>query len=190
MQLDNYYTYNVAKAKQLLADAGYPNGFTFNMVIPGGGIQSMESMGAALQQQLKAVGVTAKILRIPGNDIATGFYIQGTGDAFAAEELASTFPGGSLYSNYGIGQFVASYDHSERDDIDALMLKAQSTTDINESYKDVRQAVEIAVKQALDVPIAFAPQLNAYNKSRVSGTVGAQTNICDPPDLTQVKVSK
>jgi peptide/nickel transport system substrate-binding protein len=187
--LDNYYSYNPAKAKQLLAQAGYPNGFSFDMVIPGGGIQSMENMAAVVSQNLKAIGVTAHILRIAGNDIATGFYIGGTGDAFSAEELASTFPGGSLYSNYGVGQFVAVYDHAERNDVDGLMLKAQSTTDINQSYVYSRQAETIAVKQALDVPIAFAPQLNAYDTSRVSGTVGAQTNICDPPNLTQVKVS-
>jgi peptide/nickel transport system substrate-binding protein len=188
--LDNYYTYDPGKARQLLTQAGYPNGFSFDMVIPGGGIQNMENQAAAIQQNLKQVGVTVHVLRIGGNDIATGFYIQGTGDAFAAEELASTFPGGSLYSNYGIGQFVAAHDHAERNDIDTVMRNAQSTTDINQSYVEVRKGVEIAVKQALDVPIAFAPQLNAYDKQRVSGNVGAQTNICDPPDLTQVKVSK
>jgi ABC-type transport system substrate-binding protein len=190
--LDNYYTYNPTKAKQLLAEGGYPNGFSFDMVIPSaaGPIQSMENQANVIIANLKDIGVTAHIIRVPGNDIATQYYLQGKGDAFAAEELASTFPGGSLYSNYGKFQFVALHDHAERQDITDLMLKAQSTTDINQSYTFVNQAVNIAVKQALDVPIAFAPQLNAYNKSRVSGTVGAQTNICDPPNLTQVKVSK
>jgi ABC-type transport system substrate-binding protein len=187
--LDNYYTFNPQKARQLLADAGYPNGFTFEMVIPGGGIQNMENMAAALQQQLKKIGVTAKVVRILPSNIATGFYIQHTGDAFAAEELASTFPGGSLYNNYGIGQYVASYDAAENPQIDALMLKAQSTTDINETYRDAKAASDIAVRQALDVPIAFAPQFNAYDTQRVSGTVGAQTNICDPPNFTQMKVA-
>ena len=187
--LDNYYSYKPDKARQLLAEAGYPNGFTFEMVIPGGGIQNMENQAAGLQQQLKKIGVTAKVVRILPSNIATGFYIQRTGDAFAAEELASTFPGGSLYSNYGIGQYVASYDGAEHPEVDALMLKAQSTTDINETYKSAKAAAGIAVKQALDVPIAFAPQFNAYDTKRVSGKVGAQTNICDPPDLTQMKVS-
>ena len=133
--------------------------------------------------------MTAKVVRILPSNIATGFYIQRTGDAFAAEELASTFPGGSLYSNYGIGQYVASYDSAENPQIDALMLKAQSTTDINETYRDAKAAAGIAVKQALDVPIAFAPQFNAYDTKRVSGKVGAQTNICDPPDFTEMKVA-
>lgn len=187
--LDNYYTFNQQKARQLLAEAGYPNGFTFEMVIPGGGIQNMENQAAALQQQLKKIGVTAKVVRILPSNIATGFYIQHTGDAFAAEELASTFPGGSLYNNYGVGQYVASYDAAENAQIDALMLKAQSTTDIKVTYKNARAAAGIAVKQALDVPIAFAPQFNAYDTKRVSGTVGAQTNICDPPNFTQTKVA-
>ena len=45
------------------------------------------------------------------------------------------------------------------------------------------------MKQALDIPIAFAPLFNAYDTQRVRGTVGAQTNICDPPNFTQMKVA-
>jgi len=188
-ELDNYYTYNPTRARQLLTQAGYPNGFTFNMVIPGGGIQNMENQAAAIQQQLKAIGVTAHVIRVLPNDIATGYYVSRTGDAFAAEQLASVFPGGSLYDKYGIAQYVAGYNGAERTDIDSLMTKAQSTTDINQTYTYVRQAVNIDVKQALDIPIAFAPQFNVYDKKHVSGTVGAQTDICDPPNFTQTKVS-
>jgi ABC-type transport system substrate-binding protein len=187
--LDGMYKYDPDKAKQLLAQAGYPNGFDFDMVIPGGGIHNMESQAVLIQNQLKQIGVNAHIVRILPSDIATGYYIGHKGDAFAAEELGSSFPGGSLYSNYGVGQYVATYNGSEHQDITSLMRKAQSTTDINETIRNARAAAEIAVKEALDVPIAFAPQFNAYNKNRVSGEVHAQTDICDPPDFTKIKVS-
>jgi peptide/nickel transport system substrate-binding protein len=187
--LDNYYTYNVQKAKDLLKQAGYPNGFAFTMTIPGGNIANMEHQAVEVQQELKQIGITANILRILPSEIATGYYISQKGDAFSAEELASGFPGGSLDSNYSTGQYVATWDGAERQDMTDLMKKALSQVTLDAALTYVHQAVTIAVKEALDVPIAFAPQLNAYATKSISGPVGAQTDICDPPNLSKAVVS-
>jgi len=184
----NMYPYNPPRARQLLAQAGYPNGFEFKMAIPGGGINNMERQATLLQQMLAAVGLKAKIVRILGSDIATQFYILGNGDAFAAAELDSTFPSGKIQNNYGVGEFVAIWDGIQRQDLTDLMIKAQSTTNLDDTNRIVRQGVTMAMNDALDVPIAFMPQLMAYDKNRVSGTIIGQTNICDPPDLSQVVV--
>ena len=188
--LEGYWKHDVQKAKDLLKQAGYPNGFTFTMVIPGGGIANMEHQAVEVQQELKQIGVTAKIQRILASEIATGYYTSQQGDAFAAEELASTFPGGSLNSNYSTGEYVAIYDGAANPEITRLMKDAMSQTDINESVKLARQANRIAVTDALDVPIAFAPQLNAYVVSKVHGPITAQDDICNPPDLSHITVSQ
>ena len=52
--LDTYYKYDVAKAKSLLADAGYPNGFEFTLPDVRA---SFPSIAAALQEYFAAVGV-------------------------------------------------------------------------------------------------------------------------------------
>ena len=187
--LDGYWKHDVNKAKDLLKQAGYPNGFTFEVVIPGGGIANMEHQVVELQQQLKQIGITAKVVRILASEIATGYYTSQTGDAFAAAELGSNFPGGSLNSNYSTGEYVATYDGNENADITRLMKDAMSQTDIAESVKLARQANKIAVTEALDVPIAFMPQLNAYVASKISGPITAQDDICNPPDLSHITVS-
>lgn len=57
--LSNYYPYDVAKAKQLLADAGYPQGFEFTVLsTPIAGIDTMIQAVAGYWQ---AIGVKAKI---------------------------------------------------------------------------------------------------------------------------------
>lgn len=63
--LDSQYTYDVTKAKQLLADAGYPDGFTITMPEASGFAQ----YNAIITQQLSAIGITVKWVKVPANSI-------------------------------------------------------------------------------------------------------------------------
>lgn len=57
------YEYNPDKAKQLLAEAGYPEGFEVTYWVPesGSGMQQPRTMAAAIQADLAAVGIKATI---------------------------------------------------------------------------------------------------------------------------------
>jgi len=57
------YDYNPQKARDLLAQAGYPNGFEVEFWVPqtGSGMQQPVEMAIAIQAYLAAVGVTANI---------------------------------------------------------------------------------------------------------------------------------
>ena len=58
--LANYYSYNVAKAKQLLAQAGYPNGFTMSLAYAAFEPQTQE-MVQAIAQEWSAIGVKVQL---------------------------------------------------------------------------------------------------------------------------------
>src|SRR4029079_10547815 len=58
-QKQGAYPYDPAKAKALLAEAGYPNGFEATVT---GGVNTLVQRGMQfVQQQLAAVGVTIKV---------------------------------------------------------------------------------------------------------------------------------
>ncbi|GAA2823390.1 ABC transporter substrate-binding protein [Kribbella solani] len=63
--LDGIYNYDVAKAKQLLAEAGYASGFTITMPESPGFAQ----YNAIIEQQLGAIGITVKWVKVPANAI-------------------------------------------------------------------------------------------------------------------------
>jgi peptide/nickel transport system substrate-binding protein len=63
-EANNYYTYNPGKAKQLLAQAGYPNGFSVTVLVSTGQPE-MEQMTEAVASDWAKIGVKLKIVAPP-----------------------------------------------------------------------------------------------------------------------------
>ncbi|MCL2052343.1 MAG: ABC transporter substrate-binding protein [Lachnospiraceae bacterium] len=58
--LNNFYSFDVEKAKELLSDAGYPDGFSFTITVPSNHAQHVDT-AQVLVEQFKRIGVTANI---------------------------------------------------------------------------------------------------------------------------------
>ncbi len=93
----DHYSYDPAKAKELLAEAGYPNGFkaTVSISTSGSGQMLPIPMNESLQRDLKAVGIDIQLEPIEWASMLTDFF-------------ATKFPGDANAMNVSLGMSQAA----------------------------------------------------------------------------------
>jgi len=161
--LEQAYPYDPAKARQLLAAAGYPHGFTLPVVSVAAVGQDL--LANALEGQLSAVGITVK-LNITTN---TGAYFQSLS--------SGTYPAATL----SFGRLPAAFDYADLWGPDASFnpFKTASTqltaldgrlnaASAGAEPTIAKQMQALLVDQAWFVPVAATPLVVLY-QSDVTG---------------------
>jgi peptide/nickel transport system substrate-binding protein len=140
---DKYYSYDQNKAKQLLAEAGLPNGFKTTITI-GTGTSYHPPFAAVVQSELKKVGIEVAINPLDGAT-ANKNWIAGEFEMYPIRWWGSDFidPDGAFRS---IFTCKGSYNNSRfcNDKVDELILKGLTITSLEERkavYKDAMKAL-------------------------------------------------
>ena len=125
--LTNYYTKDVEKAKSLLTDAGYPNGFEMTITVPSNYPPHIDT-AQVLVEQLKEIGVTAKI-----ELVEWGTWVS---DVYAGRQFQSTVVGvdaSNMTARALLERFTSDYAKNfinyNNADYDALFQQALTTYD-------------------------------------------------------------
>jgi len=169
------YDYNPERAKELLAEAGYPNGVdvTFYVTEGGSGMLDPVPMGEAIQADLRAVGINASIQTFEWNSFLGEVNPGMKGKANIAQmawmtDEPSTLPFLTLRTNAWPeqGGFNSGYYSNPR--VDALLEAAQVATNPAERDQLYRDMQEIVVADAPWVFVANAKQ-SVASVSSVSG---------------------
>jgi peptide/nickel transport system substrate-binding protein len=159
--LTNYYSYDPAKAKQLLAAAGYPQGFSFTLVAPTFGTGT--PLAQALAQQWANVGIRVNIVAPATQTEFAQKYL--TGSAFLT--AYPSIPTIVLVSS----QYLATSPNNpyKVDDatIDELANKAQSGPQ-SEQQSLAQQINKQITEQAYSVPVTTSPTL-LYSSKSIAG---------------------
>jgi peptide/nickel transport system substrate-binding protein len=139
------YDYNPAKAKQLLAEAGYPNGFDVEMasyVLP--------QWGSAVQNYLQAVGIRAKL-----NQIQTQALVQRA----KAGELRTYLGSWGSYSINDVSAILPNFfdggadDYARDPDVIKWLVEGGSSNDAEARKKAYSAAVHRITEQAYWLPM-------------------------------------
>lgn len=128
---NDLYSYDPGKAKELLAEAGYPNGFTMTVEYPTSGSGNMipQPMNEALQQELAAIGIDVKLKPVEWSALL-GEVIAGKFPAgIDAMNISLTFLQESSWGLYFGKEGPLNLGHYSNPKVDALLAEAQSTID-------------------------------------------------------------
>lgn len=153
--LDSIYTYDVAKAKQLLAEAGYPNGFSVEVL----NNPQWDQMSQAIAGYLRKVGIDVQLSN-HGDDFVqqtnSGTWAMG---AFLQQVVGLPFTDfTSLMTTSSPLNPLRNSDATVND----LLTKA-ATAQGAEQEQLYAQLAEYAAQQAWFVAPALSSQLHAYN---------------------------
>jgi len=169
------YDYDPERARQLLAEAGYPDGVdvTFYVTEGGSGMLDPVPMGEAIQADLRAVGINASIQTYEWNsflgEVNPG--LQGKADMAQMAWMTAdpdTLPFLTLRTNAwpDAGGFNSGYYSNP--EVDRLLEAAQVETDPAERDRLYRAMQEIVVEDAPWVFVANWKQ-NAASTSALTG---------------------
>ena len=138
--LTDYYTYNTEKGKELLTEAGYPNGFDMTITVPSNYQPHMDT-AQVIVEQLKAVGINATIQPVTWES-----WVQ---DTYSNRQFQSTVVGvdaSSMTASAMLSRFVSTASNNfinySNADYDALYAQAQACYDDEEQtamYKDLEK---------------------------------------------------
>lgn len=157
------YDYNPEKAKQLLEEAGFPNGFSITLSTD----EHQERLDVAemVQAQLAEVGIQVEIITLERGKFIENVY-SGAMEMFMLGWSASTGdPDYALYASFhssmfGEGGNMSFYANPE---VDTLLEKGRTSTDEAERKEAYLKAQEIIWSEAPCVFYLHAQDLTAYN---------------------------
>jgi peptide/nickel transport system substrate-binding protein len=150
------YDYNPAKAKQLLAEAGYPNGFDVELtsyVLP--------QWGAAVQNYLQAVGIRAKL-----NQMQTAAVIQRA----KAGELRAYLGSWGSFSINDVSAILPNFfdggadDYARDSDVQKWLIEGGSSNDPEVRKKAYSAAIKRITERAYWEPLHTYVTTYGYTK--------------------------
>jgi peptide/nickel transport system substrate-binding protein len=157
--LTNYYAYNPTKAKQLLAQAGYPHGFSTSiMALPETNTAQLETV---LQAQWKQVGINVQIVQ--SSNYVTDLYSDHKADMGlnpsglpGIEKLTTQFVPGSIGD-------ICNYNNPT---LNSITAKLQALPPSSPQLKsEWIAAQDFVIKNALGFYIVYSPNVDVAAKN-------------------------
>lgn len=159
--LASYYSYDIEKAKELLTEAGYPDGFSFTITVPSNYKFHVDT-AQVIVEQLKAIGVTAQISQVE--------WATWLSDVYVGRDYEATIIGldAKLAARNVLERYVSTASNNfmnySNEEFDAIFANAIASIDDAEKVTLYKELQGILTKDAASVYIEDPALLVAVNK--------------------------
>jgi peptide/nickel transport system substrate-binding protein len=155
--MDKRYPFDIAAAKKLLADAGYPNGFELGMDCPNNRYINDERICQAVAGMLSKIGVTIKLNAIPratyfpkAQRLEVSFYMLGWGGG-SVDAIFTLQP--VLHSRNDKGDGDYNWGNYKDPQFDALIDSAKQEVDAKKRQETINKAMQYHHDQVFHIPL-------------------------------------
>ncbi|HSI41035.1 MAG TPA: ABC transporter substrate-binding protein [Xanthobacteraceae bacterium] len=177
------YDFNIAKAKALLAEAGFPNGFSTTLTYNAGN-PTEEPIAIMYQTALKQIGVTVELKKLPAGTFFNALTTRSEPMIFNLDAPWTPDPGFALNLYFYSKSFV-NFSNYVNADVDALIVESLSTLDEPKRMTAVTKAQQILADDAPWTLIAN-PGFHLSHGKDIGGIVYYTSNRLNFQDYKRV----
>jgi len=162
------YAYDPERSRELLVQAGLPDGFAFSLMVPAG-LTTYIQIAEAMQAQLAEVGIEMALEPMDPAEMADRMYGRKEADAILGGLTGSADP--SLYfAQRIIASAYANPGQHSTPAIEDLYQQSIATADPEAREEVLHEAVHEVVDQVLNINVMFPHTIAAY-RDEVIGQV-------------------
>lgn len=179
----DFYAYDPERSRELLAEAGLPDGFAFSLMIPTG-LTSYIQIAEAMQAQLAEVGIDMALEPMDPAEMADRMYGRKEADAILGGLTGSADP--SLYfAQRIIASAYANPGQHSTPRIEELYQQSIATADPEARQDVLHEAVHEVVDQVLNINVMFPHTVAAYR----DGVVGHVIPLSGNPSFRNLGIA-
>ena len=161
--LNDKYNQDIDKAKALLSEAGYPNGFSFEITVPSNYQQHIDT-AQVLVEQFKKIGVNASIKSVEWDTWLSETYVGRNYQATVIGLDASELTASSLLDRY-VSTSDKNFINFKSENFDKEYSLAKSTVDDVEQTTHYKKCLEVLADEAASVYIEDLPTFVAIRNT-------------------------